>query len=206
VANGTTRLQPCVLLTGQAAGTIASLSVLQNALPRQVPVRSVQEKLLQTKAYIMPYIDVTPDHPHFEAIQKLGATGILKGRGIPYKWANQTWFYPDSLVDAKGLAKGLNEFQKSNYRFSSGNVTGNDVVNILLQFKPRFAIQNSTKKMPDAVYLKKYLLQNWENWGLQNFDLRRKITREELAVVLQKSIDPFTMKPVNHKGAYTNKQ
>ncbi|MDB5206567.1 MAG: hypothetical protein JWR72_1642 [Flavisolibacter sp.] len=205
VANGTTRLQPCVLLTGQAAGTIASLSVLQNALPRQVPVRSVQEKLLQTKAYIMPYIDVTPGQPHFDAIQKIGATGILKGTGIPHKWANQTWFYPDSLVHAKGLAKGLNEFQKGNYRFSSGNVTINDVVNLLLQFKPRFALQNKMKKMPDAVHLKKYLQQNWNEWGLENFDLGRKITRGELAVVLLRSIDPFTMKPVNHKGAYTNK-
>jgi hypothetical protein len=43
-------------------------------------------------------------------------------------------------------------------------------------------------------------------WGLQNFDLRRAVTRGELAVVLQQSIDPFMMKPVNHKGAFTNKQ
>jgi hypothetical protein len=206
VANGTTRLQPCVLLTGQAAGTLASLSALQNAIPRKIPVRSVQEKLLQTKAYIMPYIDVTPDHPYFEVIQKTGATGILRGVGIPYKWANQTWFYPDSLVDAKMLIKSLNEFQKGNYRFSSNKVTINDAVNLLLQFKHRFANKNLMKKMPDAVYLKKYLQRNWEVWGLQNFDLRRAVTRGELAVVLQQSIDPFMMKPVNHKGAFTNKQ
>ncbi|HYK55471.1 MAG TPA: FAD-dependent oxidoreductase, partial [Flavisolibacter sp.] len=74
VANGTTRLQPVVLLTGQAAGTLAALSSIKDVRPEQVSVRSVQEALLKAKAYIMPYIDVTPEDPFFLAIQKIGAT------------------------------------------------------------------------------------------------------------------------------------
>jgi hypothetical protein len=187
VANGTTRLQPCVLLTGQAAGVLSALSVRRQMTPAKVPVRAVQQALLQAKAYIMPYIDVQPGNPHFEAIQKTGATGILRGTGIPYKWANQTWFYPDSLVDAKALAKDLGEFQQAPYTFSGRHVTLLEAMNAIRLLKPS-VIQ------PDASV--------WKNWGLKNFDLSRHITRLELAVLLQNTIDPFSMKAVNHKGVF----
>ena len=50
--NGSTRLQPVVLLTGQAAGTLAALAVKKGVTPREVPVREVQRALLARKAYI----------------------------------------------------------------------------------------------------------------------------------------------------------
>ena len=106
VANGTTRLQPVVLLTGQAAGTLAALAARGGREPRAVPVRDVQRALLDASAYLLPYIDVPPDHPHFARIQRVGATGILKGRGVPHQWANQTWFYPDFPIDAADPAEG----------------------------------------------------------------------------------------------------
>lgn len=40
------------------------------------------------------------------------------------------------------------------------------------------------------------------NWGLKNFNSKRPITRLELAVLLHNTIDPFSMKTVNHKGAF----
>ena len=112
VANGTTRLQPVVLLTGQAAGALAALAARQGREPRAVPVRDVQQALLEAKAFLLPYLDVPPDHPQFARIQRVGATGILKGRGLPHAWANQTWFYPDFPLDAATLAQGLAEFEK----------------------------------------------------------------------------------------------
>jgi hypothetical protein len=96
VANGTTRLQPVVMLTGQAAGVLAALTVKDSSTARKIPVRSVQAELLAHKAYIMPYNDVKPDHPYFKSIQRVGATGILRGKPTPHAWANETWFYPDS--------------------------------------------------------------------------------------------------------------
>ncbi len=111
VANGTTRLQPVVLLTGQGAGALAALAARQGREPRAVPVRDVQRALLDAGAFILPYIDVPPDHPRFACVQRVGATGILKGRGVPHQWANQTWFYPDFPIDALTLQKGLLEFE-----------------------------------------------------------------------------------------------
>ncbi|HMP93717.1 MAG TPA: FAD-dependent oxidoreductase, partial [Phnomibacter sp.] len=74
VVNGTTRLQPVVMLIGQAAGTLAALCIQQNKQPGQIPVRQVQEQLLKQGAYLMPYFDVPPTHQQFAAIQQIGAT------------------------------------------------------------------------------------------------------------------------------------
>lgn len=55
----------------------------------------------------MPFIDVQLADPHFEILHKVGATGILKGYGVPYKWANQTWFYPEREISEYELVQGL---------------------------------------------------------------------------------------------------
>lgn len=41
LVNGSTRLQPVVMLTGQAAGTLAALAAERRCPPREVPVREV---------------------------------------------------------------------------------------------------------------------------------------------------------------------
>ncbi len=92
VVNGTTRLQAIALLIGQAAGTLAALSVQQNLDAQEISVRKVQLGLLNSNAYIMPYYDVSLSHNYFVAAQKIGATGILKGEGVPFSWANRTLF------------------------------------------------------------------------------------------------------------------
>lgn len=110
IVNGATRLQPVVLGIGQAAGVVAALAVKQEVQPSQVAIRDVQETLLDNKAYIMPFIDVAPNDPHFKVMQKIGATGVLKGAGIPYRWANQTWFYPEREISGYELMLGLRSY------------------------------------------------------------------------------------------------
>ena len=110
IVNGATRLQPVVLGIGQAAGALAAWCIQEGKPPAEVSVRAVQQTLLDARAYLMPYIDVAPDHPHFAAIQRIGATGILRGVGVPYQWANQTWFYPDSIARTVDLLPGLRDF------------------------------------------------------------------------------------------------
>jgi hypothetical protein len=73
----------------------------------------VQQQLLNDKAYLLPYIDVKPSDSHFIEIQKVGATGILKGVGVPYQWANQTWFYPQMPVNEVELFNGFTSFYGS---------------------------------------------------------------------------------------------
>ena len=110
IVNGATRLQPVVLGIGQAAGALAAWCIQEDKPPAEVSVRAVQQALLDAGAYLMPYIDVAPDHPYFAAIQRIGATGILRGFGVSYQWANQTWFYPDSIAQTVDFLPGLRDF------------------------------------------------------------------------------------------------
>lgn len=110
IVAGASRLQPVVLTIGQAAGALAAIAIKNNQQPAQVNIRQVQMALLESKAYLMPFIDVKPDDKDFIVMQKIGATGILKGTGIPYKWANQTWFYPEQPVNEYTLIAGFKSF------------------------------------------------------------------------------------------------
>ena len=188
VVNGTTRLQPVVMLTGQAAGTLAALSVLQKTQPRNVPVRMVQHTLLNAGAYIMPYIDVSSEHPYFKAINKIGATGILKGTGIPYKWANQTWFYPDSTITENEFANGLSAFTGRMYKTSNNLLTIQKFIQIL---------KTSILKKSLSTQIKK----EWANAGLTKYESNRPIKRFEIAVMLDKYLQPFET-PINHNGKF----
>ena len=110
IVNGTTRLQPVVLLTGQAAGALAAVCIQKKVEPRKADIREVQQSLLHAKCYLMPYVDVMPDDPYWEVIQKAGATGILKGTGKIEGWANKTYFYPDSTVAYYQFVDAINDF------------------------------------------------------------------------------------------------
>ncbi|XZO01464.1 MAG: FAD-dependent oxidoreductase [Microcoleus sp.] len=63
IANGATRLQPTVMNIGQAAGMAAALCVRRGCQPRDLPVRVLQEALLQdveARAAVIPLFNLTP--------------------------------------------------------------------------------------------------------------------------------------------------
>jgi len=203
VANGTTRLQPVVLLTGQAAGALAALAARDGREPRAVPVREVQRTLLDAGALLLPYLDVPPDHPQFARIQRVGATGILKGRGLPHQWANQTWFYPDFPIDAATLQKGLLEFEPVAAPAADGRpLTVGGAMAMLTDYRAallqkdraRFAALEG-KSLPFGQAL-------WTVLGLGAYEPERFVTRAELAALLDEILDPFALKPVDHRGRF----
>lgn len=202
IVNGTTRLQPVVLLTGQAAGALAAVCVQQQKQAREVSVRTVQEVLLNAQAYIMPYFDVRADHKHFAAVQRIGATGILKGKGEPFKWANRTWFYPDSTIAAATFFNDYKEF--ADVKLTSETVTIGDAVTIVATTANQYpALQKNTNwNFSEINELQQQLAAKWSSWGFANFDLQRNITRLELAVLLDAVINPFQLKEVDHEGHY----
>jgi len=68
IANGSTRLQPIVMNIGQAAGMAAALCVELGCQPRDLPVRHIQEALLQDSAApaaIIPLFNLPSNHPHW---------------------------------------------------------------------------------------------------------------------------------------------
>lgn len=99
LVNGTTRLQPVVCEIGQAAGAMASIAVSEGCAVRNVKVRDVQRALLESGAYIQPYLDLKTDDPDFKVLQRIGSTGIMRAHGMTVNWSNQSWMrIGDKLV------------------------------------------------------------------------------------------------------------
>lgn len=147
IVNGSTRLQPCVMLTGQAAGVLAALSVLRQQSPREVDVRAVQRELLHAKAFLLPYVDVQPSDPSWEAIQRIGSCGIIRGKGMPEGWANKTYFYPDSTMQLGDLCHHLGDFYGREVVYPgpyNQRVTHENLQGILSQLDPTGKTRNTT--------------------------------------------------------------
>ena len=207
VVNGTTRLQAIALLIGQAAGTLAATAAKENTTAASVSVRKVQTALLANNAYIMPYFDVPVSHPHFEAVQKIGATGILKGQGVPTGWANKTYFHPDSLVNRAELVKDMSLYYKMESTQQKKLLLSEAIDFIMKMAKsPNNSVnnQNAYSKVnwnfADKKIFTQQVQQAWIQWKLGYFDLAMPLTRLEFAVLLNATLDPFNTKPVNHLG------
>ncbi|HSH19455.1 MAG TPA: FAD-dependent oxidoreductase [Draconibacterium sp.] len=193
VINGATRLQPCVLLTGQAAGVIAALSISENKNPRDLNIRDVQQKLLDANAYLMPLFDVTPDDIAFQAIQRACASGILIVKGEPYKWANRTWFFPDSTITIAEFSEGLKNFSNKVNILSDNSVLTIQKVSELM-----LAINGDI----DNEKLKNV----WMNHIGKDFNPGRSVSKKELALLVDLLIMPFETKSIGFDGNYKEDQ
>jgi hypothetical protein len=193
--NGSTRLQPVVLQIGQAAGALAAISVQQQKSVSETSIRLIQNSLLEAGGYLMPYLDLAKTDTHIKAIQRIGATGILKGEGKNVGWSNETWFNTDKPVNVAELKKDLSEFDAA-FTWTSSEVN--------------MTIAGATKLLSDlALYFQKNEISvtdvntQWSKLGLTNFTTNREITRKEFAVVLDWYIQPFMLKQVDYKGKIT---
>jgi hypothetical protein len=188
VVNGTTRLQPCVMQIGQAAGLLAAKSLIDGVQPKNISVRKLQTILLEAKGYVMPYIDVDQNHPHFKAVQKMGATGLLRGVGVPSGWANATYFYPNKKVD-------INEFLKTwklKYKYDQPQTSEDMTISDAMYFAAVLSGKNQIKNDFE---------QKWNALALSDFNLQRPITRIELAAVLNE-YDVFNKFDVDIFGTF----
>jgi len=190
LANGTTRLQPVVIQIGQAAGTVAALAVKKHIDVSQVSVRDVQNALLKAKGYIMPYLDVTTTDPLFLPLQRIGATGILRGVGKNVAWSNQTWIRSnDPLIESE--LSGLSDVYASfNTPLSDKKMTLDAAINLIKN------IAQSEK----LEFSKEAAIQVLTQFGITDLAPQRVILRKEMALLIDKLLDPFNRKQVNVKG------
>lgn len=181
--NGATRLQPVVMQIGQAAGATAALAVKQHRNVRQVRVRSVQSVLLSSGCYIMPYLDLPKEHRHFKALQRIGATGILRGEGRNVGWANQTWFRADDPLLAEEI------FAEDFYPGSLGLKPGPVKVKHLVETLNRMGVSvpSDTESW-------------WSELGLDTYAPERIVTRLEAAVIIDSLFHPFENFSVDFNG------
>jgi hypothetical protein len=78
IVNGCTRLQPVVMLMGQAIGAYAALGTQGDTAPRDVDVRRVQDRLLDAGCPLYIFYDVPAGHALFRPTQELALAGVLR--------------------------------------------------------------------------------------------------------------------------------
>jgi hypothetical protein len=144
---------------------------------------------LDKKAYLMPFRDVPAEHPHFLSIQKIGATGIIEGFGVAFKWANQTWFYPHREISEFELVNGLRPLysQYAQYWDASGEpLTLGRFMEILKLVRPELNEND--------------LMLIWKDQNLTGTpSVTIQLDRLTAAVLLDSILDPFSI-PVDFDG------
>jgi hypothetical protein len=187
IANGTTRLQPVVLLTGQAAGALAAVSLQQNMNVQDVSITAVQKVLLTENVYLMPYSDVKHTDGAFKAVQWVGSWGIIKGIGKSVGWANKTYFKPDSLITFSEISAGLQALVP--FKFSS-TLNSNDQVTTAVLFEMiasfNSAVAKQSKAAREAKIAEGFLIadQTYTNAGLAVPKLTKALARKEASFIL----------------------
>lgn len=191
LVNGSTRLQPVVLQIGQAAGILAALAALDNVEVADVRVRRVQKEILDGGGYLLPYLDMSASDPRFKAMQRIGATGLIRGEGMNAGWENQTWFHADSLVTMAELYAGATELAGSLPHEASlpEYVTASFIAAAAEYFTGR-----SSAAILDR------MAAGWADFGLKDFEPERPLTRIEAAVLIDAFIDPFNRWEVDITG------
>jgi hypothetical protein len=183
--NGATRLQPVVMQLGQAAGTLAALACIEDRNVRKIGIRQVQDGLLETGCYIMPYLDLPKDDQHFKVLQRIGATGILRGEGRNVGWSNETWFRADDPL--KGEDLHVAEFYGA-IVIEPGEISVGRMLDLVRIYGGKIPSVSEEEW--------------WNMLGLSGFDRSRTATRLEAAVVIDAAFDPFRMFDVDYKGRF----
>ena len=189
IVNGATRVTTCVMLTGQAAGVLAWYCAHYNVEPRNANIRDIQEVLFDSRSYLLPFIDVTTEDPNFKAIQRIGVTGIIKGAGVPYNGANQTWFYPERPISQYELVQGLRPYYPvlDSYDFASGETL---TVDALLKI---FGLTGNEVSLSQV-------REDWHRFKFAiPFSSTLKLNRRIVAVLVDYYLHPFD-RPVDFFG------
>ena len=183
--NGATRLQPVVMQLGQASGALAALAVTEGKPVHRIGVRQLQEELLESGCYIMPYLDLQPDDRHFKALQRIGATGILRGEGRNVGWSNETWFRSSDPLRGEDVYLGD---LLPGFNMAPGDVTVGEMLSLIR------GVGGTIPPGQEARW--------WDKLGLQDYDPSRTASRLEAAVVIDAAFDPFGFFEVDYDGNF----
>ena len=85
LVSGALRLQPITMMTGQAAGALAALSIRKGVQPREHHAIPVQRALLDAGVVLSmcSYSDIPPEHPLYGSVQLSNLYGLVKPLKYP---------------------------------------------------------------------------------------------------------------------------
>ena len=152
-------------------------------------MREVQNQILSSKGYLLPYLDVPVEDKKFEVFQRIGSTGIMKGIGKNVGWSNQTWFRADDKLIMSDLV-GLSEYygeKLSDLSFDDKEVSLNNAIKLLS------SLMNDELKVEQAVGLLK-------SYGYDDVCLEDTVLRGQMAILIDSLLNPFNEFSVNYEG------
>ncbi|MBW4475512.1 MAG: FAD-dependent oxidoreductase [Tolypothrix brevis GSE-NOS-MK-07-07A] len=159
ITNGATRLQPVVMGIGQAAGMAAAMCVELNIQPRDLPVRMLQNGLLQdlrSPAAIIPLFNLPPDHPewldwqlyYLDNPDAYPATGNCPiSSNLHYKDLQNKYVQSLNKTTLRGI---FHRQDQQDYRFSITTVTQKQLLLQIVTLRSHIdeQLQNFTRQQP----------------------------------------------------------
>lgn len=209
IANGSSRLQPVVMGIGQAAGIAAAMSVQQEHEPRDLSVRDVQQHLLNQDGWALPFKDSTPEDWHFQPIQRVGLSGILKGDGVPYAWANQTFIYPDSTMTNRevneALIRASTDEPENLLPDNDENAVHSKVLQTIWEMAgspepdAAEALGADIEEHESALAIAYAFEAGWTDYwiDIEMFNPDDEILRKEFAAIIDRALNPFQNLPIS---------
>lgn len=78
----TLRMEPCWMALGQAAGAAAAIAIDRATTVQKVPIKLLQQRLLDENATLIYFNDIRPGDPGFAEAQRLGLRGKIAGWSV----------------------------------------------------------------------------------------------------------------------------
>jgi hypothetical protein len=205
IVNGCTRLQPVVMQIGQAAGAAAALCIHNHIQPRDVPVRRLQQHLLDARMWLMPFGDITPKDMAFQAVQRVGLLGLLKGEPVAKAWENRMWFHPDDVLtreDAVAAFRACGYGRGEVWPSLTAQLRRSDFFDLVWTLHGRPTVTEVSLPFTDVdpahtqiLALRYAVKQGWLEHIFSGKTLYpdKPITRKESAVLMDLIVDPFDL-------------
>lgn len=186
---------PMYIQSGQAIGASAAYCAFFKTTTDKINIRTLQGELLAYFGKIIPFQDIELNDPHFSAIQRVGATGVLKGETDKESDSITFQFNPKKTVSPKEIEPVIvNLYTRSQIWFSDKNIENLNLNDLLSLIK--FTALKGEELDADV---KKGWTQRFHFTG--NFNLEESLTRRQVAVLIDYYLKPFNVK-VDDEGVF----
>ncbi len=176
---------PLLMHAGQAVGAAAAYTAFYETTSDKLDLRSVQGEIVQYGARLIPFQDVAAESPHFGAIQRVGATGLLPGTHTD---DGLFLFEPDNTVSTDEIAGVMDRLYSRSQIWFTDNSADTLLLSDLLSLIKYVGHRGNE--------LEGQVEKNWERHFrfTDAYALDMPITRRHFAVLMDAYCRPFDVK------------
>lgn len=176
---------PLLMHAGQAIGAAAAYSAFYETTSDKIDLRSVQGELVQYGGRLIPFQDIAIESPHFGAIQRVGATGLLPGTHTD---EGLFVFEPDKTVSTAEIATVMDRLYSRSQIWFADNRADTMLLSDLLSLIKYVGHRGNE--------LEGQVEKNWKRrfQFTDTYALDMPITRRHFAVLMDAYCRPFDVK------------